>query len=255
MKLCSYTTALLVTVCCLVVPTVSSAQTQAKADYVRGKPISPSLSWQLSLGGRLYDNWAAQLGKSLPKSTHPAWPKSNKKTGGVTWRCKSCHGWDYEGAKGNYAKGAYSTGIKGVGGVGGKDPKQIVKLFSDATHGFSDTLIPRDAKLLLALFLSKGLHKTSAHVNADGTVNGNAARGKEIYQNVCAACHGFDGRMLNWGDAKTPGYVGTEASANPWEVLHKIRNGHPGHYMVSLRFLSVKEAANVLKYAQTLPAK
>jgi hypothetical protein len=52
-----------------------------------------------------------------------------------------------------------------------------------------------------------------------------------------------------------PTYVGTKANNNPVEVLHKIRNGHPGANMLSLRSLPIETAADVLAYAQTLPVR
>jgi thiosulfate dehydrogenase len=215
---------------------LSASERKDNSDYVYGVPAVPSKTWMLSAGGRLYDNWMTALGLEGPNSTHPAWPSSNKKkTGNVTWRCKSCHGWD------------------GVRGVVGRDPAEITKLLSDSTHGFTDDMIPPQAKDFVAWFLSAGLHKTEEYISADGTVKGDAERGAAIFQNTCVACHGYDGRTLNWGEEGSPDYVGTEAKANPWEVLHKIRNGHAGHNMISLRAFSMQDAVNVLAYAQTLP--
>ena len=48
--------------------------------------------WDIARGGQLYDNWAIALDKSLPSKNHPAYPTIGKKKGGVTWRCKECHG-------------------------------------------------------------------------------------------------------------------------------------------------------------------
>lgn len=235
---------------------LGASERKNNSDYVYGVPAAPSKTWILSAGGRLYDNWMTALGVEGPNSTHPAWPSSNnKKTGNVTWRCKSCHGWDYLGANGNYGSGSYLTGIGGVRGVIGRDPAEIAKLLSDSTHGYTDDMIPPQAKNLVALFLSEGLHETEKYISANGMVKGDAERGAAIFQNTCAACHGYDGRTLNWGEEDRPNYVGTEAKANPWEVLHKIRNGHVGHNMISLRAFSMQDAANVLAYAQTLPDK
>ncbi len=57
------------------------------------------------------------------------------------------------------------------------------------------------------------------------------------------------------GYTGAPLFVGTKAYSGPVEVLHKIRNGHPGAIMVSMRPFSMEMAANILAYAQTLPAK
>jgi len=52
-------------------------------------------AWRIREGGRIYANWADELGSELPGTTHPAYPAAGKKKGKTTWRCKECHGWDY----------------------------------------------------------------------------------------------------------------------------------------------------------------
>ena len=47
----------------------------------------------------------------------------------------------------------------------------------------------------------------------------------------------------------------TNVTGNPWEIIAKIRNGHPGHAMITLQAFSMDDVANVLAYAQTLPTK
>jgi thiosulfate dehydrogenase len=225
-------------------------------DYIYGVPADPSEAWTLASGARLYDNWINSLDAEEPKATHPAWPASNtKKKGKVTWRCKSCHGWDLAGKDGAYAKGSYKTGIPGVRAFADKDPADIHKIIMNETHGFTHDMIPPDAMLRIAAFVSRGQIDMSQYIKADKTVIGNAERGKPIFQNVCAACHGFDGRALNWGDEKEPGYIGTEAQGNPWETLHKIRAGHPGVEMPALMAFPIQDQVDLLKYTQTLPAK
>jgi thiosulfate dehydrogenase len=225
-------------------------------DYIYGVPSDPSDAWTLASGARLYDNWMSSLDVDAPEGTHPAWPASNtKKEGKVTWRCKSCHGWDYAGKDGAYAKGSYKTGIKGVRAYAGADPAEIHKILMDDTHGFTHEMIPVDAMLRIATFVSKGQVDVASYITADKVVSGDAGQGKAVFQNICAACHGHDGKALNWGSDEEPGYIGTEAQANPWEVLHKARAGHPGVEMPALMPFPIQDALNVLKYTQTLPAK
>jgi len=219
------------------------AADEHSADYVTGAPRQPTKAWTLSAGGRLYDSWMEALGVPGPKTTHPAWPASNtKRRGNVTWRCKSCHGWDYLGASGNYGAGPYFTGIPGVRGVIGKDLDEIIKIISDDTHGYTDAMIPPTAKRRLALFLSEGQGTVADVIRPSGSIKGNADRGGPIFQNTCAACHGYDGRALGLGRDHDE-FVGTIARTNPWEVLHKIRNGQPGQNMISLRAFPIEVAA------------
>ena len=225
-------------------------------DYIFGAPAEPSDAWVLASGARLYDNWISALGMDKPTTTHAAWPASNtKKKGAVTWRCKSCHGWDYRGKDGAYAKGSYKTGIGGIRAWAGKDPAAIQKVIMSGIHGFTYDMIPEEAMVRLATFVSRGQVDAAAYIAADKSVKGDAGRGRGIFQNTCAACHGFDGKALNWGSEEKPGYVGTEAKANPWEVLHKIRAGHPGVEMPSLMAWPLQDAVDVLAYTRTLPAK
>ncbi|MDH5410741.1 MAG: c-type cytochrome [Alphaproteobacteria bacterium] len=227
------------------------------ADYIFGAPADPSEAWIMSRGGRLYDNWFNTQGIDKPKETHPAWPASNtKKKGDVTWRCKSCHGWDYLGADGKYASGSYKTGIPGILSFGGKDVGAVTAAIRGGPHGFTKTMIDDEQMAYLAAFVSRGLDDMNKYIDAkSGDVKGDPKKGAAVFQTNCAACHGFDGRALNWGDEKEPAYIGTEANANPWEILHKIRNGHPGVEMVSLRAFEIQTAVDVLAYSKTLPVK
>ncbi len=242
-----------------------SAATQSKErqDYVIGGPESASQTWLISSGGRLYDNWAASLGVKAPAKRHPAWPTANTSISNEdTWRCKNCHGWDYMGRDGQYRSGANATGIAGVQKARGRDPAVIMSILGNAAHGYTDEILPQHAKYRLALFVSRGQHNAAQFVLANDKIKGDAEQGRPIFQNVCASCHGFDGRARKLGGSPgRPGsnpnnaiqYVGTKAQNGPIEVLHKICNGHPGAIMVSMRGFPIEVAANLLAYAQTLP--
>jgi cytochrome c2 len=240
-------------------------QAKDKQDYVAGGPDDVSQAWLISSGGRLYDNWFVSLGAQGPKATHPVWPASNTSLAGeVTWRCKSCHGWDYLGRDGQYRTGPNATGIVGLQRAKGRDPALLMAIMGNATHQMTDDILPPHAKYRIALFLSRGQHDATKIVLANGRIKGDIGLGKPIFQSVCASCHGFDGRARKLGvssslsDSGYTGdalYIGTKANSGPIEVLHKIRNGHPGAIMVSMRAFPLDVAANLLAYAQTLPTK
>ncbi len=236
-----------------------------KQDIATGGPESVSQAWLVSSGGRLYDNWFAALGVAGPTTTHPAWPAANTSlTGDQTWRCKNCHGWDYMGRDGISRSSQLATGIIGIQRLRGRDPAAIVAILGNATHGYTDEILPPHAKQRLALFVARGQHTASQYVLPDGRVKGRADLGQPYFQSICASCHGFDGRARKLGASGPNGppgykgqplYVGSKANSGPVEVLHKIRNGHPGAIMVSLRSLPMETAANILAYAQTLPTQ
>ena len=228
----------------------------ASADYIAGAPADPSQAWNIAAGGRLYDQWWTAIDKPAPKGTHPAYPKAGKVAGPGTFRCKECHGWDYRGRDGVYRSGSHYSGIAGIRRMVGAEPAAIAKMLRTAPHNYTPAMIGDAALARLALFVSLGQHDTRQWIDERSRkARGNLARGKGIFQTTCAACHGFDGRLLNWGSDKEPEFVGTAATKFPEEVLHKIRNGHPGANMINLRMFSLRDAASVLAYAQTLPVK
>jgi thiosulfate dehydrogenase len=79
--------------------------------------------------------------------------------------------------------------------------------------------------------------------------------GARYFQTICAVCHGYDGKAINFRDEKKPEYIGTVANENPWETLHKVRFGQPGVGMVALTALDLQILVDIVAYAQTLPAE
>jgi len=229
----------------------------AEPDARPTEPVSaPTNVWAISRGGQLYDNWAAVLELDPPERTHPAYPAIGKQTGAATWRCKECHGWDYKGVDGAYGRGAHFTGIKGVRGVQDVDPERIVAILRDRTHRYTESMIPPSAARKLALFLSLGQIDMDRYVDrATKQAHGNPLHGAQFFQTICANCHGFDGKEIDFSDEDVPEFVGTVATENPWEALHKIRFGQPGFPMVSLNVLHVQTQADILAYAQILPVE
>ena len=233
-----------------------AAHSSAQQNIVHGAPAKPSRAWTLAAGGRIYDTWWDALDRPKPTATNPSYPATGKRTGATTWRCVECHGWDYKGSDGLYRSGERFTGIKGIRAARQMSTERVAALMRAAPHNYTPDMIRDDELARLAAFVVGGQHDTDKYIDREsGKVDGDAARGAGIYQTVCAVCHGFDGRLLDWGKPGEPGYVGTEASALPWEVLHKIRNAHPGAAMVNLRAFPLQDAIDVLAYAQTLPTK
>ncbi len=88
---------------------------------------------------------------------------------------------------------------------------------------------------------------------------GDSALGKALYEDTgatggqCITCHGADGRTILFHDGVDG--VGNLALDNPWEILHKIRFGHPGSAMPSTvdKDLTTQNAVDILTHTQTLP--
>ncbi len=235
-------------------------QTVALAAAPGAKPES------IARGGQLYDTWWKVVpGAKEPKDNQPLWASqtTNKRKGSVTWRCKECHGWDYTGKDGAYGSGSHKTGFAGVWNAAQKksvdELAAILKGSANPQHNFSSVLRPEDIADL-ANFLKGGLVDVKQYVDykSKKPIGGDIERGKAQYA-LCGACHGPDGKKLNFGSDKEPEYVGTIAKENPQEFTHKIRVGQPGSNppMPGALVLGwdIKQVLDVLAYSQTLPEK
>lgn len=209
------------------------------------------------LGGQLYDKWYKVVDVEV-SGNHPLYPPEGKKSGGDTFRCKECHGWDYIGKDGRYSKGSHYTGIDGIYDARTKTPKELFDILTDTAsgHGIKELVPSHDNVWALVKFIREGLIDPGMVFNADGSVKGDPAKGKAQYDASCAACHGKDGNSIDF-KSKSDGVqgVGWLANDNPQETLHKIRWGHPGSKMPSAvtdRGLSDTETVDLLAYALTL---
>ncbi len=202
----------------------------------------------MARGGKLYDRWYKVLDVDKPDASHPLYPADAGYADdpGSNWRCKECHGWDYQGKDGAYAEGKHASGIAGIGGAAGKPVEEIVALLK-GDHGYGDKL--GDADLAdLANFVSMGQVDMDMYIDrASKAPKGDAERGAAYFNTVCANCHGTDGKQP---DDMTP--FGAQMS-NPWEVMHKILNGQPDENMPALRALDHQVTADIMAHMVTLP--
>jgi thiosulfate dehydrogenase len=209
---------------------------------VTGAEIESSIA----RGGRLYDKWYAENKAAKPATEHTAYPKGNK-YGKDSWRCKECHGWDYMGKDGAYASGGHATGIKGIAGAAGKDTATIVAVLADSNHGYIEEQLNSKDRNDIALFVSRGQIDVYKHIDRQTKKpKGSAAKGEVYFNTVCAGCHGFDGKKFE-GPA-----LGSVAD-NPYEMIHKVMNGHPGEPMPALRALDIQIAVDIITYLPSLP--
>jgi mono/diheme cytochrome c family protein len=194
----------------------------------------------LSRGGRLYDNWALEIGGSLPSLPRRPYAAERGFAMGVEakWRCVECHGWDYGG------QGA----IKGIVAMAGAELEAIVAILADRDHGYGALLGERD-QADLARFVSQGQIDMDRFISrTSGKARGEAGPYAVYYRTICARCHGSEGMKI-----RTMPTLGEIATQNPWETLHKILNGHAAEDMPSLRALAEPIVAGILAYTQTLP--
>ncbi len=187
-------------------------------------------------GARLYDKWWIVNGAPTPTGNHPLYPAAGQQSGNATFRCKECHGWDYKGVDGAYGSGSHFTGIRGVFGTQ-LTSHQIFDLLKNDTapngHGFGALGLTDSDIWDLTKFLREHLVDTDVYIDATGAFIGDHAAGVTIYELACLNCHGPFGQDINFGTPENPEFLGDVANHNPWELLHKVRAGQPGHPMPS----------------------
>ena len=230
-------------------------------------PAPPSgpeveLSGSIPEGGRLYDKWWKEAGVDEPAGDQPLWASqsTNSRSGADTWRCKECHGWDYMGADGAYGSGSHFTGFPGVFNSSGLSDGELLAWLDGSTSADHDFSAMGEASLGdMVTFLQEGLLDVAPFIDAEtkAAIGGDMAAGEQLYEETCTACHGADGRMINFGDDEDPEYLGAIAQGNPWEFIHKVRAGQPGSQMPSsiVDGWTMQQVIDVLTYSQALPTE
>lgn len=200
----------------------------------------------LSLGGKLYDNAWTILDLAPPTGRNPALKDAQSVASRDTWRCATCHGWDYAGAE------IDGTQYPGLHGLSGADTEAIKASILNPDHPFPADRLPELGVELLALFISNGQYQRSELLTGDGESLGNPEFGRDIFEGACISCHQLDGRMFLRGERGDRSSLGWVARNRPEQALHKIINGVPAAEMLSLRFLSEAMIGDILAYLQTL---
>jgi len=207
-------------------------------------------------GAYLYEAWDLRVRANLLGNTNPMWTEIGRKSevGPVTWRCVSCHGWDYLGSEAETEGG---IAVPGLIGARSMDQEELTK-WLDGTmnpkHDFSEYL-PNAAKRDLLEFLQHGVMNFSSYIRSGVFKIGNiSSNGETLYKESCRDCHGSDGSRINFGTADNPIFLGNIAE-EPWRVVHLIRFGHFHIGNTSSEELgwSFQDIIDVVIYTRALP--
>ncbi len=231
---------------------IASSSTSVDSNGFEGDPFK---------GGKIYDNWMTALDLKPPLGDQPLWASqnTNSRNGDVTWRCKECHGWDYKGADGAFGLTSFRyTGFLGLSGSIGDSHEEVLAQLDGSVnpeHNFLSIMNPNAINDLVAFIRTMQIDTALIIDYESGQALGDEETGQGIYEIQCAECHGVSGRKIDFSASGSPLYMGDIAIVDPWRALHKIRFGTAIENMPSGERLgwSLREIANVLKYAQSLP--
>lgn len=211
----------------------------------------PGEAAEISRGGKLYDNHWLVTGNQPPENRNPRFPAKVKTTPANTWRCVSCHGWDYAGKAGELGKVSRSGVFQSLRPSAGRAPAKLIARMTTPGHKYNMRGLTESQIDTLAHFVSTGQYDFSAIIVAGKPV-GDPLRGKDIFEGACVSCHQADGKAYFEGEDGDRSSLGWVAHNRPAQALHKIINGVPSADMLSLRFLPENRVADLLAYLQTL---
>ena len=224
-------------------------------------------------GAQLYDRWwlVSNASTAIADSeSHPLWPASNAEhSNNETWRCASCHGWDYLGKDGNFAQGIYATGIKGIVSTAQTDilmptADNVYSFLKESeSHGFNNQFFSDEEYYTLTKFIMTQREEFAANSSPVIAINkashyvenANVGSGQSAYENNsagCSGCHGSDGKQI----ALTHNNIHHSSLYDPWSFVHAVRFGKPGTAMNGLyvnedaTLSSSQTVTNILAYSQ-----
>ena len=200
----------------------------------------------LSVGGKLYDDLWRLLDMLPPEGINPRFPTGTSIDPYDTWRCVTCHGWDYSG---EVIAGQQFPSLRHLTGM---EPDQIAQRLRNQAHPFPSDKLPDLAIQLLAVFISQGQYDRAEFFDTKGQALGDTTAGQGIFEGACINCHQLDGRAYLRGEPGDRPSLGWIVRSRPEQALHKILNGVPAAEMLSLRFLSSTDIRDLLAYLQTL---
>ncbi|HTT09995.1 MAG TPA: c-type cytochrome [Burkholderiaceae bacterium] len=197
-----------------------------------------SIDASITRGARLYENWALESTARAQILPNPAFTtKDVRVEAGDTWRCVTCHGWDYKG----------NNDFPSIRDRQGGDPAEVVALLKKAPHHLEELLHESDLADL-ANFVTRGQVDTARLIDSARRLKPGTGNFENTFATTCANCHGLDG-----GRQRGVPQIGETARKQPAKVLHVVLNGHAGGNMPALRAFGEAMAVGMLAYAQSLP--
>ena len=246
-----------------VVAPSASASASAVVPAASSAVAQPAAPVDLALGGRLYDSFfrdgshmagfepdasstkGKADGKGGPRKDGSLLNKDGTpllNDAGHDYRLKNFFGWDVRGESGIYGAGYMKKGyVLKVDLLSGRESaKELAQWLKNGTaevpaYGsvMDDASLAAVSEFIVAVRERKLVHpadvfdlKAGSPGNYSLRSGGNAARGKELYGQRCAGCHGNDGTKLLFDGGEFS--LGSHARQKAYEDWLKIMNGQPG---------------------------
>lgn len=208
--------------------------------------------FMLALGGKLYDDIWSASDATPPMTRNPDFPDDVEVSVSDSWRCASCHGWDYDGAAKSPGSKQQEAQFASLRQLYGQNMLRLRARFSRAHPNYLEGMLDSLPLELILLFIGAGQVDHAAFDLGKPVDPVNLARGQDIFEGLCMNCHDPDGKAgLPPRDGRKPS-LGWLARREPNRVLHRVINGFPGQAMVALRFMEDEAVRDLIAYMRTL---
>ena len=154
----------------------------------------------LAIGGKLYDNIWTMTATNPPETPNPAFPSDIEIDSAETWRCVTCHGWDYKGKDGERSKLGKFDAFANIRGIEGAEMEAVTRRIREAHPEYPNELFEDAILEVLALFVSIGQYNRDVFLTRDNVALGKVENGRAIFEGACMNCHQYDGKATLIGE-------------------------------------------------------
>ena len=208
-------------------------------------------------GAWIYSAFDEVLGVDKFLTHNPLWPDSvvEEFSTAESWRCSTCHGWNYQGL---HTYGNELIEFPGLGSVSEMTDDEIsawLEGSNNSDHDFSKYLTIESMAQLLSFFRDDRFLKW-VDVNEIEVINaGNGTPGEDTYKKNCKECHGTQGAKINLGSISEPSFLGDLITMDQSRMIHLLEFGYISHdKLFDLdENLGDEDLINLTKYLRAMP--
>jgi mono/diheme cytochrome c family protein len=208
-------------------------------------------------GACIYSAFDKVLNTNYISVHNPLWPSSltSKISSVKSWRCSTCHGWNYQGM---VTYGDEIVNFPGLENVSELTDAEILGWLDgtkNSDHDFSKYLTIESGSQLLSFFRDERFLKWAATNEVEAIESGNVSDGEEIYKQYCFECHGPQGAKVNFGSISKPRFLGDIMSTNGARIIHHLEFGSVSHEELFDREINLgdEDLLDLAKYLGQMP--
>jgi len=208
-------------------------------------------------GAWIYSAFDKVLGIETISIHNPLWDSSlsNEVSAAESWRCSTCHGWNYQGMVTFSGVLVDYPGLQDVSEMTDDEISSWLNGEENRDHDFSKYLTIESGEELLSFFRNDRFEKWVNVDEVEIIKSGNSSLGEEIYKDICIECHGSLGAKINLGSLSQPLFIGDLVAAEQSRIVHHLEFGFLSHKKIFELDPNVNDTdlINITKYLTAMP--